>query len=113
MFCASESNAWSTISTNLPLRPLRLCGEKMSFPFHIIAAADAITFPPEVVKHGINAITRPQYFISLATLVFVLMFVLYRKWTKPPIALGLFILFVIFYFGSIADANFRAIVAKP
>ena len=84
-----------------------------SLLLHMVAAADAITFPPEIVKHGVNAITRPQYFISLATLVFVLMFVLYKLWTKPPIALGLFILFVIFYFGSIADPNFRAIVAKP
>src|SRR2546421_2909570 len=79
----------------------------------VLAAADAITFPPEIVKHGVNAITRPQYFISLATLAFVLMFVLYKLWTKPPVALGLFILFVILYFGSIADSNFRAIVAKP
>src|SRR5438067_4375178 len=79
----------------------------------IIAAAGELTFPPTAVKHAIDAATRPQYFISLATLVFVLMFVLYKLWTKPPIALGLFILFVIFYFGSIADANFRAIVAKP
>jgi hypothetical protein len=39
--------------------------------------------------------------------------VLYKWWTKPPVALGLFILFIIFYFGSIADTNFRSIVAKP
>jgi hypothetical protein len=77
------------------------------------AAAGGLTFPPEGVKHAIDAITRPQYFISLATLVFVLMFVLYKWWTRPLVFGVIFALFVIFYFGSIADENFRAIVAKP
>ncbi|HEX8525175.1 MAG TPA: hypothetical protein VF669_23190 [Tepidisphaeraceae bacterium] len=73
----------------------------------------AITFPPEAVKNAINAITKPEYFISLSILIFVLMFVLYRWWTKPVVAGTLFVLFLVFYFGSIADRNFRSIVAKP
>jgi hypothetical protein len=72
-----------------------------------------ITFPPEIVKHLINAATRPQWFILITVTIFGLMFVLYKWWTKPVIAVSLFVLFIIFYFGSIADANFRAIVAKP
>src|SRR6476620_7752448 len=80
---------------------------------HTILAAGELTFPPTAVKLAIDAATRPQYFISIAVLVFVLMFVLYKWWTKPPVAITLFVLFTLFYFGSNADPNFRAIVAKP
>src|SRR5436305_851059 len=73
----------------------------------------AVTFPPEAIKHLVDAITRPQYFISLCILIFALMFVLYKYWTKPAVFAGIFALFCIFYFGSIADENFRAIVTKP
>src|SRR5687767_4838258 len=80
----------------------------------ILAAANGgFTFPPEPIKDLINAATKAEYFISISILVFVVMFVAYKWWTKPPIALGLFILFCIFYFGSIADPDFKAIVAKP
>src|SRR5215212_3265456 len=79
----------------------------------ILAAAEGLTFPPEAVKHAVNAATRPEYFITISIAVFVLMFVAYKWWTKPVVAGILFALFVIFYFGSIADANFRSIVAKP
>jgi hypothetical protein len=79
----------------------------------LLAAASGLTFPPEGVKHAINALTKPEYFITLATVGFALMFVLYKVWTKPPVALALAILFCVFYFGSMADANFRSIVAKP
>ena len=61
----------------------------------------------------INWLTQPQYFITLSILVFVVMLVAYKWWTKPAVALPLFLLFLVFYFGSIADPNFRAIVSKP
>src|ERR1044071_611873 len=73
----------------------------------------ALTFPPEPIKHAINAITKPEYFITLACVGFALMFIVYKQWTRPPVAALIFALFVIFYFGSIADENFRSIVAKP
>src|SRR5690348_17418034 len=79
----------------------------------LLAAADGLTFPPTAVKDLINYLTRPYYFITIAVIVFVLMFVLYKWWTKPPVAITLFALFTLFYFGSNADPNFRAIVAKP
>jgi hypothetical protein len=79
----------------------------------LLAAASGLTFPPEPVKHAINFLTKPYFFISLATLVFVLMFVLYKWWTKPAVFGAIFALFCIFYFGSTADPNFRSIVAKP
>src|SRR3954453_12787166 len=70
-------------------------------------------FPPEGVQHFINAATKPYWFISLAVAVFVLMFVLYKWWTRPLVFGIIFGLFCIFYFGSISEPNFRSIVAKP
>ncbi|MGH7176625.1 MAG: hypothetical protein ACREJC_04530, partial [Tepidisphaeraceae bacterium] len=39
--------------------------------------------------------------------------VLYRLWTRPGVFWVIFGLFVLGYFGSMGDANFRSIVAKP
>src|SRR3954468_17217388 len=80
---------------------------------HTLAAATGFTFPPTFVKDAVNYASKPAYFISLATLVFVLMFVLYKWWTRPLVFGGIFATFCIFYFGSTADENFRSIVAKP
>ena len=56
----------------------------------------------------------PEKFLPLAMLIFVLMLALYRSWTKPLVAGTLFVLFLVFYFGSTAlDSNFRSIVMKP
>src|ERR1043166_8205021 len=65
------------------------------------------------IKHAINYLTQPYYFITLAVVIFILMFVLYKWWTKPAVAGLLFALFLIAYFGSLEDPNFRLIVAKP
>ena len=69
--------------------------------------------PLAPLKGFINWLTQPAYFLTLSTLVFVLMFVLYKWWTKPVVAGVLFALFLLFYFGSMSDPNFRSIVAKP
>src|SRR5437763_57204 len=79
----------------------------------VLAATSGFTFPPEAIKHAINAATKPAYFLTLTTVVFILMIVLYRLWTKPLVFAAIFALFCLFYFGSIADVNFRSIVAKP
>src|SRR5688572_19771165 len=65
------------------------------------------------LKDFVNWLTQPSYFLTLCTVVFVLMFVLYKWWTKPIIFAVIFGLFCVFYFGSMADPNFRSIVAKP
>src|SRR3954453_21108550 len=69
--------------------------------------------PFEPFKHGVNFLTQPYFFLPLSMLIFVLMLVLYRLWTKPLVAGTLFLLFLVFYFGSVGDPNFREIVAKP
>jgi hypothetical protein len=65
------------------------------------------------LKGFVNWLTQPSYFLTLCTVVFVLMFVLYKWWTKPVIFGVIFGLFILFYFGSMTDPNFRSIVAKP
>jgi hypothetical protein len=75
----------------------------------LLAAADFWS----AVKHGVNAATKPEWFISLACLMFVLMFVLYKWWTKPLVFTVIFLGFLAAYFGSMADPNYRSIVAKP
>jgi hypothetical protein len=69
---------------------------------------------PMWFRHDINALTAPEKFLPIAMAVFVLMLILYRKWTKPVIATILFLGFLLFYFGSTAmDSNFNSIVTKP
>jgi hypothetical protein len=75
---------------------------------HILAV-----FPPESVQHLVNAATKPYWFMLICAVVFVLMFVLYRWWTKPVVFGAIFLLFCVFYFGSVSEPNFRSIVAKP
>src|SRR5688500_15773612 len=67
----------------------------------------------DTLKGFVNWLTQPSYFLTLCTVVFVLMFVLYKWWTKPLAFAVIFGLFILFYFGSMTDPNFRAIVAKP
>jgi hypothetical protein len=61
----------------------------------------------------VNWLCQPAYFITLSIVIFVLMMVLYRKWTKPAVAGVLFVLFLLFYFGSLAEPNYRLIIIKP
>src|SRR5947207_9365451 len=67
----------------------------------------------DAVKHAVNAATQPAYFLTICGIVFVLMFVAYKWWTKPVAFALLFGLFLLGYFGSTADRNFRLIVQKP
>jgi len=76
-----------------------------------LAAGEHGLFDP--VKHFVNWLTQAPLFLTLSTVVFVLMFVLYKWWTKPAVFGAIFGLFILGYFGSMGDANFRSIVAKP
>jgi Cytochrome b(C-terminal)/b6/petD len=77
---------------------------------HLLAAGGS---PFDTAKHAVNAATKPEWFLTITFIVFVLMFVLYRWWTKPLVFATIFGLFILGYFGSMGDANFRSIVAKP
>src|SRR3954462_12518272 len=77
---------------------------------HLLAAQPGLF---DSVKHAVNAATKPEWFLTITFIVFVLMFVLYRWWTKPLVFGAIFGLFILGYFGSMGDANFRSIVAKP
>src|SRR4051794_18189558 len=77
---------------------------------HLLAAQPGLF---DSVKHAVNAATKPEWFLTITFIVFVLMFVLYRWWTKPLVFGAIFGLFILGYFGSIGDVNFRSIVAKP
>src|SRR5688572_31032721 len=55
---------------------------------------------PSWFKDTVNAATKPEFFLTLTTAVFVIMLVAYKWWTKPLIAGVLFVLFLVFYFGS-------------
>jgi hypothetical protein len=79
----------------------------------LAASTGGFTFPPEPVKDFINWLTQPSLFLTICTVIFVLMFVLYKWWTRPPVFWTIFVLFCLFYFGSIADPDFKSIVAKP
>src|SRR5215204_2545942 len=57
----------------------------------LLAAAGRGPFEP--FKHGVNFLTQPYYFLPLSMLMFVL--------------------FCVFYFGSVADPDFSSIVTKP
>jgi hypothetical protein len=80
---------------------------------HLFLAAAAQSGIAEAYKSAVNWVCQPQYFLTLCTLVFIFMLVAYRLWTRPAIAGLLFVLFIVFYFGSLADENFRKIVVKP
>src|SRR5262245_60984078 len=75
----------------------------------ILAEANVV----ESVKGFINWLCKPDLFLTLSCVVFVLMFVFYKIWTKPVIFTIIFVGFLLFYFGSMADPDYRSIVAKP
>jgi hypothetical protein len=64
-------------------------------------------------QNFINWLTQPSYFITLATIVFVLMLVAYKFWTRPLVAAAIFGGFCLFYFGSMANHDYRATITKP
>lgn len=78
---------------------------------HLLAAGDGGLFGP--IKDFVNYLSQPHWFTLLSMAIFVLMIVAYKWWTKPAIFWPIFVLFLVGYFGSMGDPNFRSIVAKP
>jgi hypothetical protein len=77
----------------------------------ILAASEGGFFDP--IKHAINVASKPAPFITASIIIFALMIALYKVWTKPAVFWPIFGLFLLGYFGSMGDPNFRSIVAKP
>jgi len=79
----------------------------------LAAASGGFEFPPAPIKDLVNYLTQASLFLTLCTVIFILMFVLYKLWTKPIIFTIIMVLFCVFYFGSIHDPDFASIVVKP
>lgn len=69
----------------------------------------------ESFKEFVNYWSQPQFSLPLFFMpIFILMLVYYRQWTKPAVAAGILLIFLIVYFGSMAiDQNYYLILAKP
>src|SRR5262245_3073999 len=83
----------------------------MNMMLHLLAAGDGGFFG--LIKGVVNWLSQPHWFTLLSMAVFALMLVLYKWWTKPIVFWPIFGAFLLGYFGSIGDPNFRSIVAKP
>ncbi|WP_397571152.1 hypothetical protein [Schlesneria sp. T3-172] len=68
---------------------------------------------PEILKEPINRASNPVAFFVGSTLLYVLMIVLRRWWTKDTPAWILLNLSMLFLAMSITDYDFRQIVGKP
>ncbi len=68
---------------------------------------------PEWLKEGIDAAFDPIVYTVLGVMLFILMLVGYKVWTRPKIALTILIATVAFFLAAAPDANFRKIVTKP
>jgi len=81
--------------------------------FDLLMQPSMPTVPTGPIKTVINALSRPEPFLSLSVLGFALSLLWYRRWTKPLIAGGLALAFIAFYGLSMLDHNFMLIIAKP
>lgn len=73
-----------------------------------------ITSPAiERFKAIVNALSVPEISLPIFTIAFALMLVLYRKWTKPKVALPAMALFCVAYFGAmLIDYDYFEILRK-
>jgi hypothetical protein len=68
---------------------------------------------PEGFKDWLNHLFNPVVYTLLSVVLFVLMMVGYRVWTRPKVALGILIAVALFFVVAFPDMNFRKIVTKP
>jgi len=66
-----------------------------------------------MIKGALNAGSVPEIFVPVMTILMIVVLVTYRSWTKPKVAAGLGLLFVVFYIWSATDPNFLKIIVKP
>ena len=76
----------------------------------IIPENDAII----AFKDFVNYLSTPEISLTIFTILFVLMMMFYKQWTKPKFAIPLAAICCFFYFGSmLIDTNYLAIIKKP
>ena len=68
---------------------------------------------PVFFKDFIDGLLNPVVYTLMLWTLFAVMMLGYRIWTRPKIALTIFILGVIFFILSFPDPNFNKIVTKP
>ena len=61
--------------------------------FNVIAASGSGI--GDAYKAFVNFLCQPAYFLTLSTVVFIVMLVAYKHWTKPKVAGILFLLWYI------------------
>ncbi len=68
----------------------------------------------ESFKSFVNQISVPEFSLPIFSVLFILMMVYYRKWTRPVVSLAILVVFCVFYFGSmLIDHNYLLIIQKP
>lgn len=75
---------------------------------HLLASGSGV----EGIKHIINVLCEPHWFLIISVVGLLVFLVGYRSLTKPPVAAGLAGLASLFFIASCLDANFFKIVSK-
>ncbi len=65
------------------------------------------------LKHLINAVSAPTFFLPLTAVAFFLVLKYYRIVSRPIVSALILAAAVVFYCASLLDPNFKHIVAKP
>ena len=74
----------------------------------VLAASSAI----ESIKHAINVLCQPHWFLIISVIALIVFLVGYRTLTKPPVAAGIGLACVLFFMASCFDSDFFKIVSK-
>lgn len=68
---------------------------------------------PAGVRHAIDVLCDPMYFLPLSVVVLAAALLGYRAWTRPKVAGGLALAVLVLFGLAMTNPNFRVIVEKP
>jgi hypothetical protein len=68
---------------------------------------------PDALKETLNVAFGPVVYTVGVWLLFIVMIATYRIWTRPKVALGIFLAMAAFFVISAPDPNFQIIITKP
>ena len=86
-----------------------------SNPFLLAAGRDPFVELPQLEggKLFVYYWSPPEFSLPFIVLLFIVLLLTYKKWTKPVIALTLLVVFVVVYFGAmLVDYNYYEILKK-